>query len=93
MSTLIDSLGQCHLYFSYSRLAKLLEIALSTYLRRTYVKCSGTIDFVYMGPIISIGIVLIITIIVLCVCWYCKPRTGGVFFLKINLNYALETMH
>ena len=53
---------------------------------------SGTIDFVYMGPIIAIGAVLIITIIVLCVCWYCKPRTGGVF-LKINLNYALETMH
>ena len=54
---------------------------------------SGTIDFVYMGPIIAIGAVLIITIIVLCVCWYCKPRTGGGFFLKINLNYALETMH
>ena len=52
-----------------------------------------TIDFVYMGPIIAIGAVLIITIIVLCVCWYCKPRTGGGFFLKINLNYALETMH
>ena len=43
---------------------------------------SGTIDFVYMGPIIAIaiGAVLIVTIIVLCVCWYCKPRTGGVFF-------------
>ena len=56
---------------------------------------SGTIDFVYMGPIIAIaiGAVLIVTIIVLCVCWYCKPRTGGVFFLKINLNYALDTMH
>mgnify|MGYP001214447976 CR=1 FL=1 len=55
-------------------------------------RSSGTIDFVYMGPIIAIGAVLIVTIIVLCVCWYCKPRTGGVFF-KINLNYALETMH
>ena len=40
---------------------------------------SGTIDFVYMGPIIAIGAVLIITIIILCVCWYCKPRTGGGF--------------
>ena len=41
---------------------------------------SGTIEFVYMGPIIAIGALLIITIIVLCVCWYCKPRTGGGFF-------------
>ena len=54
---------------------------------------SGTIGIVYMGPIIAIGAVLIITIIVLCDCWYCKPMTGEVFFLKINLNYALETMH
>ena len=54
---------------------------------------SGTIYFVYMGPIIAIGAVLIITIIVLCVCWYCKPRTGVFFFFLINLNYALETMH
>ena len=41
---------------------------------------SETIDFVYMGPIIAIGTVLIVTIIVLCVCWYCKPRTDGGFW-------------
>ena len=41
---------------------------------------SETIDFVYMGPIIAIGAVLIVTIIVLCVCWCCKPRNGNVFF-------------
>ena len=40
---------------------------------------SETVDSVYMGPIIAIGAVLIITIIILCVCWYCKPRTGGGF--------------
>jgi hypothetical protein len=40
---------------------------------------SETIDFVYMGPIIAIGALLIVTIIVLCVCWCCKPRTGGGF--------------
>ena len=40
---------------------------------------SETIDFIYMGPIIAIGAVLIVTIIVLCVCWRCKPRTGNGF--------------
>ena len=41
---------------------------------------SETIDFIYMGPIIAIGAVLIVIIIVLCVCWCCKPRTGHRFF-------------
>ena len=51
---------------------------------------SETIDFIYMGPIIAIGAVLIVTIIVLCVCWRCKPRTGNGFLWKINLNYAFR---